>query len=179
MCIFFYIKSKNFDIYHIFATSVIIVLVLPIITYQVMLKYYFLISFPFLIFLMFRGTSKSLKKAPYMLCLFNVLVSISLIIILLIFFPTIPWSLLYEYSDILAIYRILILINFCLFLIYFIKLGYRVDNILLGVMIFAFLLFDFELGGPIIAFILTAISVYYVYLKYYKGDIYLWYSQKD
>ncbi len=170
---FLLVGFKKFSITDLFGVMVIITVLLSLLTYQIQNKYTNLMSFPFLLFILYKDR-RSILKSETIFRFLNVLlpVLVFIFIFLLIYPPIgnlIQMDLLFERG---FIYTIFWLVSFFIFIFYEIKLKnegeYKIH--LLNVLpMIAFLVIN-NIFGAIIIILMLVGNVFYTINKFWFKD---------
>ncbi|MGQ4872944.1 MAG: hypothetical protein ACP6IY_02610 [Promethearchaeia archaeon] len=168
---FFFLSEKNFNIYNFFTVCVIISLVLPLINYQIQFKYFFLLSYPFLLILIYNNMKTIKEMEIYLFFFLNCISIIFYLIIYIILYPPIS-NLInpYETNE-----KIQLIILFCIIDVIFYTINdYRYKDegdykiyLLNFFPLLSFYFINNYIGG-IFTMILICINIFYVYFKYNK-----------
>jgi hypothetical protein len=169
--LFFYSKEE-FNIHDLFTVIVIISLILPLINYQIQLKYTNLISFPFLLFIVYKDMKDIKENEIYFLYLINFLSILLFIIVYIIIFPPIDNLLSYEaLVDKGRFYVLFWLVCFLIFVLNDYRHHEEGDYKIFILIILPFItynLFDSRLG-VLITISIILLTILYVYNKYWLG----------
>jgi hypothetical protein len=166
--IVFFLTKKNFGIYDVFVSFVIISFTLSLLSYQIQFKYFNLMAFPFLLFILKYNLDKNLEHRDYIFFLINLILTLQFLFYFIIIYP--PLSNLFQ---IYAVgtegnYNMTYFIGFVLYLMIdykdFKKGGYQV-HLLIVIPIILYDFFDNRLSA-IIAVIIIMVSIVYIYFRY-------------
>ena len=168
--VFFLVSQKKFDFYNLLIAIVLISYILPLINYQIQLKYIFLIPFPFILLIIYSRSYKFEELELYKIFLLD-LISFSLLILIYIFlYP--PLGNLINPSmrdEKIPLLMIIWIIDTCLIIIndYLRKEGDFMIYIL-GILPFMVYYFILNFIGAILCFILLVVNVSYFIAKYWQ-----------
>jgi len=168
--IFLFISKKQFIIEDLFVGIIIISFTLPLINYQIQLKYTNLISFPFLIFLIYANKKKFEEIELYFLFLINLFFIIFYFILILIFMP--PIENLLSYDNLVQKGKYYFSFWMCSFLIFLIN-EYRhkkeSDYKILILIVLPFITYNLfnNYNGALITIIIIILTILYTIYKYW------------
>ncbi len=95
--LFFFLSKKNFNIHDLLTSIVIISFILPLINYQIQLKYSNLIAFPFLLFIIYKDMKIIKENEIYLLYLVNLFFSLLFFLLMIFIFPPIDNLISYDF----------------------------------------------------------------------------------
>ena len=168
--IYFFFTKKEFNVHDLFTVIVIISLILPLINYQIQLKYTNLISFPFLVFIIYRNKKFFKESELYFFFLMSFLSILLYIFSIIMFFP--PVETLISYSSLVdkgRFYVLFWIIGFLIFTLNEYRHGKESDYKIIILIVMPFI--TYNLFGNLLGVVLTCsiiiISIIYVHNKYW------------
>jgi 4-amino-4-deoxy-L-arabinose transferase-like glycosyltransferase len=168
--IFFLLAKKTFNLHDLFTVIVIISFVLPLVNYQIQLKYTNLIGFPFLIFIMYRKMRMIKEIKVYIFFLLNLFIIIAFFLIFIFLVPPIGNLITIEYT---ITKGMLIVVFWIIGYIIYIFINYKDKNygdfkvyILIVLPFITYNLFDNVLG-VIFSITIILFDIFYVFYKYW------------
>lgn len=166
---YFCFFRKKFKIYDFFLMSVIISIILPLINYQIQLKYTYLIAFPFLLFIINDNQKQNPEPLIFILFILNLFSILLFIILYSIFLP--PINNLISAENLVikgSLYGIFWVSCFCVFLIIRIKVqNFKSIAIhLLNVLPFIFYNLFSNFLGAFLAIVTLFFNFYYFLINY-------------
>ncbi|MGQ4872948.1 MAG: glycosyltransferase 87 family protein [Promethearchaeia archaeon] len=165
----FLIQKDQFTIKNLFIGIILISFILPLINYQIQLKYTNLISFPFLVFLIYENR-KSLKEIElYLLFFINLVLIIIFYILILIILSSFEKIISYEYLiQKGTYYGIFWMISFIIFIINEYQYKNSGDYKILVLIVLPFIIYNIfnNFIGVIMTIILMILTILYLIYKY-------------
>ncbi len=166
---FFFFTKKEFNTHDLFTVMVIITLILPLINYQIQLKYLNLMSFPFLLFILYKDLKSVKEKELYFLYLINFLSILSYFIVFIFAFP--PFENLINLETSSEKGTIYIYWFICSIIFFINEYKHREEReykvLILNVLPFLFYYIFANLLGVFLACGLLILTILYISIKYW------------
>jgi len=168
--LFFFFSKEDFNVHDLFTVMVIISLVLPLINYQIQLKYTYLIAFPFLLFIIYKNKSTFKESELYYLYFINFISFLLFLLLLILFYPSLEILLSYELLVIKGKFYVIFWISsFILFIINEYRHHEQGDYKAHILCLLPFITYNLiaDVIGVIITLSIIMITIFYIFYRYW------------